>query len=106
MALSTNLVGSPHYHCATRGEYDRSSRAPFALHPSDREYLLHTRLFGDTFDKPAADGVIDSNINSTAYWIQQKRWPNGCFDQDDQTRKDFEKDSWLEKYWEPVFMDF
>jgi hypothetical protein len=47
------------------------------------------------------DGVADNKINPIAYWIQEERWPKECFDQDDQTRKDFEKDSWLEKYWEP-----
>ena len=61
--------------------------------------------FGDTFSPLAADGVADNKVNPIAYWIQEKRWPKDCFDQDDQTRedfrKDFEKDSWLEKYWEP-----
>ncbi|TVY83402.1 hypothetical protein LSUE1_G002964 [Lachnellula suecica] len=57
--------------------------------------------FGDIFDKPAADGVVDNKINPIAYWIQKERWPKECFDQDEQTRRDFEKDSWLEKYWEP-----
>lgn len=61
--------------------------------------------FGDAFGQPAADGVADNKVNPVTYWIQKKRWPKYCFDQDDQTRKDFrkdfEKDSWLEKYWEP-----
>ena len=61
--------------------------------------------FRDTFSPLAADGVADNKVNPIAYWIQEKRWPKDCFDQDDQTRedfrKDFEKDSWLEKYWEP-----
>ena len=69
-----------------------------------RTSVAHS-TFGDTFGQLAADSVPDNKINPIAYWIQKKRWPKDCFDQDDQTREDFrkafEKDSWLEKYWEP-----
>lgn len=65
-----------------------------------RTSVAHS-AFRDTFGQPAVDGVADNKINPIAYWIQKERWPKECFDQDDQTRKNFEKDSWLEKYWEP-----
>ncbi len=48
-----------------------------------------------------ANGVTDNKTNSIAYWIQNERWPTECFEQEVQTQRDFEKDSWLEKYWEP-----
>jgi hypothetical protein len=54
--------------------------------------------FGDTFGQQAADGVADKEVNPTAYWIEKGRWPKECFDPDEQTKKDLEKDSWLEKY--------
>jgi hypothetical protein len=60
--------------------------------------VVHS-AFGDTFGQPAAEGVADNGINPVAYWIQKERWPKECFEQNDQTREDFEKDSWLEKYW-------
>jgi hypothetical protein len=56
--------------------------------------------FGDTLGQLAADGVINNKINPIDHWIETERWPKECFEQDDQTRRDFEKDSWLEKYWE------
>ena len=44
-------------------------------------------------------------INPIDYWTKKKGWPKEYFEQDDQTRedfnKDFEKDSWFEKYWVP-----
>ena len=44
-------------------------------------------------------------INPIDYWTKKKGWPKEYFEQDDQTRedfdKDFEKDSWFEKYWIP-----
>ena len=48
--------------------------------------------FGYTPDKLAADGVVDNKINPVAYWIQKERWPKEHFDQDEQTRKDFENE--------------
>lgn len=37
-----------------------------------------------------------------SYWIENSQWPKEFFEQDNETAlKDFEKDSWLEKYWEP-----
>ena len=34
------------------------------------------------------------------YWTQTKRWPKGYFEQDSQVREDFERDSWLDSYFE------
>jgi hypothetical protein len=69
--------------------------------PTKRPRTSAHSAFGDTFGQPAADGIADNKINPIAYWIQNERWPEECFDQDEQTRKDFENDSWFEKYWEP-----
>jgi hypothetical protein len=57
-------------------------------------------VVANTFRQPAADGVAENTISPTAYWVQKENWPKEYFDQDDQTKKGFEKDSWLEKYWE------
>jgi hypothetical protein len=65
-----------------------------------RTSVIHS-AFEDIFGQPAADGIADNSINPIAYWIQNERWPTECFEQDVQTRRDLEKDSWLEKYWEP-----
>jgi hypothetical protein len=58
-----------------------------------------TSAFGDIIGQPAADSVADNKINPIA--IRNERWPKEYFDQDNQTRRDFTKDNWLEKYWEP-----
>jgi hypothetical protein len=55
----------------------------------------------DTCDQEATNGSNGNNTNPVDYWREKGRWPESYFKQDDQTRKDFEKDSWLEKYWEP-----
>lgn len=59
----------------------------------------------DTCDQEATSGINDNKINPIDYWRENGRWPEGYFKQDDQTRKDFgknfEKDSWYEKYWIP-----
>ncbi|TAQ87685.1 hypothetical protein B7494_g3995 [Chlorociboria aeruginascens] len=68
--------------------------------PTSASLTAHL-AFGDTTGQPAAEGVADNKINPIAYWIQNRRWPKEYFDQDDQTAKDFVKDDWLEKYWEP-----
>lgn len=59
----------------------------------------------DTYDQEATSGINDNKINPIDYWRGKGHWPEGYFKQDDQTRKDFskdfEKDSWYEKYWIP-----
>jgi hypothetical protein len=79
----------------------REPEEPPIRAPSKRPCTSIHSALGDTFGQPAADGIANNKLNPIAYWIQNERWPKECFDQDDQTRKDFEKDSWLEKYWEP-----
>jgi hypothetical protein len=50
-------------------------------------------------------GVNENKVSPIDYWTRRGSWPEEYFEQDDQTRKDFkrefEKDSWFEKYWEP-----
>jgi hypothetical protein len=70
------------------------------LRKRSRTSVAHS-AFGDTFGQSTADGVADNKINPIDYWIEKQRWPKKYFEQDYQTRRDFEKDSWLEKYWEP-----
>lgn len=53
----------------------------------------------------ATSGVTDDIPDPVDYWRKHRRWPKEYFKQDDQARedfkKDFEKDSWYEKYWIP-----
>jgi len=56
---------------------------------------------GDIVGQAAADGIAGDKTNPIDYWIKKQRWPETYSEQDYQTRRDFEKDSWLEKYWEP-----
>jgi hypothetical protein len=70
------------------------------LRKRSRTSVAHS-AFGDTFGQSTADGVADNKINPIDYWIEKQRWPKKYFEQDYQTRRDFEKDSWLEEYWEP-----
>jgi hypothetical protein len=37
-------------------------------------------------------GVIENKVNPIDYWTRKGIWPGEYFEQDDQTRKDFEKD--------------
>jgi hypothetical protein len=59
----------------------------------------------DTCEQEATSGINDNKTNPIDYWREKGRWPEGYFIQDDQTRKDFgkdfERDSWYEKYWIP-----
>jgi hypothetical protein len=59
----------------------------------------------DTCDQEKTNGSTDKTPNPIDYWRETGCWPEQYFQQDDQTRKDFnhdvEKDSWLEKYGEP-----
>jgi hypothetical protein len=70
------------------------------LRKRSRTSVAHS-TFRDTFGQSTADGVADNKINPIDYWIEKQRWPKKYFEQDYQTRRDFEKDSWLEEYWEP-----
>ena len=44
-----------------------------------------------THDQRATSGTNDNKTNSVGYWSEKGRWPTEYFNQDDQTRKDFEK---------------
>ncbi|KAK5003555.1 hypothetical protein LTR28_010022, partial [Elasticomyces elasticus] len=39
-------------------------------------------------------------VGSIEHWARKGRWPEEYFRESDQTRKDLERDSWFEKYWE------
>jgi hypothetical protein len=52
----------------------------------------------DAFGQKAMSGVIGNKVNPIDYWTRKGIWLGEYFELDDQTRKDFEKDSWLEKY--------
>jgi hypothetical protein len=45
----------------------------------------------DTYDQRATSGINDNKTNSIGYWSEEGCWPKEYFNQDDQTRKDFEK---------------
>jgi hypothetical protein len=52
----------------------------------------------DTCDQEATNGTTENKINPIKYWILKESWPKEYFKQDDQTRKDLEKDSWIEDF--------
>lgn len=70
------------------------------LRKRSRTSFAHS-AFGDTFGQLTAGGVANNKTYPIAYWVQKESWPKRCFEQNDQTRRDLEKDSWLEEYWEP-----
>jgi hypothetical protein len=53
----------------------------------------------------ATNSVTNNQSDLINYWRNQGRWPKEYFEQDDQVgedfRKDFENESWYEKYWIP-----
>jgi hypothetical protein len=58
-------------------------------------------VIANTCCQPAAEGAAENKVTPVAYWFEKEVWPMEFFEQDDQTRKDFDKDSWFEKYWVP-----
>ena len=52
----------------------------------------------DTCDQEATSSVPKRKINPIKYWIRKKSWPREYFKQDDQTRRDLEKDSWIKDF--------
>jgi hypothetical protein len=70
-----------------------------------RRTSLASPVVADTSGQEVTSGVNDSKTNPIDYWRYKGRWPREYFRQDDQARedfrKDFEKDSWYEKYWVP-----
>lgn len=52
-------------------------------------------------DKPSQEvvsGIIENNIHPIKHWIQEGSWPKELFEQDSQTRKDFESDNSTEEF--------
>jgi hypothetical protein len=45
----------------------------------------------DTSDQGTTSGISDNKTNPIDYWSEEGHWPKEYFNQDDQTRKDFEK---------------
>jgi hypothetical protein len=52
----------------------------------------------DTCGQEETSSVPENKINPIEYWIRKTSWPKEYFTQDDQTRKDLEKDSWIEEF--------
>ena len=82
---------------------------PFRIPAKPLQKRLRTSLTSsavkDTIGQEVTSGVSENKVNPIDYWTRRGSWPKKYFEQDDQTRKDFkrefEKDSWFEKYWEP-----
>jgi len=68
-----------------------SSLAPSEPLRKQRRTSLADTAAKHTNDQRATSGINDSKTNSIAYWSEEGRWPKEYFNQDDQTRKDFEK---------------
>ncbi|KAK0636609.1 hypothetical protein B0T17DRAFT_85635 [Bombardia bombarda] len=106
-SLSSNTPGKENRSALLQDKDRKRKRArepeePPIHAPSKRQRTSAAHsAFGDTFDKPAADGIVDNKVNLIAYWIDKEKWPEECFEQDEQTWKDLESDSWFEEYWEP-----
>jgi hypothetical protein len=66
---------------------------PSSLAPSEplRKQRRTSLAVKDTCDQGATSGINDNKINPIDYWSEEGRWPKEYFNQDDQTRKDFEK---------------
>lgn len=55
----------------------------------------------DAIGQEAMSGVSENKVNPIHYWTRKGSWPREYFDQTKKDfRKDFEKDSWVQKYWE------
>ncbi|KAK4981245.1 hypothetical protein LTR28_000001 [Elasticomyces elasticus] len=63
--------------------------------PKDRGSIVE-----DTVGHEAVSRFSENQVGPIEHWAQEGRWPKEYFRQDDRTRKDLEKDSWFEKYWE------
>ena len=105
-ALRLTLAKSPQTPSAPLQAKDRKRKRsqepddPLVHAPAKR---LQTSIAGLVAD--ATSGVTDAKPDPIDYWRKHGRWPKEHFKQDDQARedlkKDFEKDSWYEKYWIP-----
>jgi hypothetical protein len=78
----------------------KESDDPLVYAPAKR---LQTSVAGSVVE--ATSGVTDNRTNPIDYWRKHGRWPKEYFELDNRARedfkKDFEKDSWYEKYWIP-----
>ena len=68
---------------------------PSSLVPSEplrkqRRTSLADAAAKHTHDQKATSGINNNETNSIAYWSEEGRWPKEYFNEDDQTRKDFE----------------
>jgi hypothetical protein len=68
-----------------------SSLAPSEPLRKQRRTSLVDAAINDTCDQGATSGINDKKTNPIDYWSNEGRWPKEYFNQDDQTRKDFEK---------------
>ncbi|KAI0908887.1 hypothetical protein F4823DRAFT_465847 [Ustulina deusta] len=68
-----------------------SSLAPSQPLRKQRRTSLADAAAKYTHDQRTTSGINDNKTNSIGYWSEEGRWPKEYFNQDDQTRKDFEK---------------
>jgi len=79
---------------------DSLYRIPSKLLQKRPRTSLENSAVEDTFGREVVNGASENKINPIDYWTRKGSWPKEYFKQDDRSRKDFEKDSWFEKYWE------
>lgn len=51
-------------------------------------------------DQETFSGLGANQVGPIGYWAREGHWPEEYFRESDQTRKDLERDSWFERYWE------
>ncbi len=85
------------------GNNSKSSKTKFFLRRLEKKLWTHPKLLAETSGVRVED-TIDAN-NPVEYWSKEWHWPKEYFEQDNQTRvyltRDFDEESWLEKYWWP-----
>jgi len=80
-------------------------RVPADPVPKRSRKSLKNSVVKPTLDAEGSHHSGGSKIDPIDYWRREGTWPKEYFEQDDQTRKyfnrDLEKESWLRKYWLP-----
>jgi hypothetical protein len=101
--LSRNL--SAHLQDKERKRKAQEPGEPAVSAPTKRLRKRRQRSFAGAVQDTCSQTANDNITNPIDYWTEKARWPESYFKPDIQTRKnlnkDFEKDSWYEKYWIP-----
>jgi hypothetical protein len=76
---------------------------PFRIPAKPLQKRPQTSLASSAVKDTIGQEVVSENkVSPIDYWTRRGSWPEEYFEQDDQTRKDFERefeeDSWFEKY--------